>query len=179
MSEVKIFFAKLEDLSVRVEIPKEAVPHILMLSESLEDFGHTAEAETVIPIPRTEDQHVLDLLLEYITLDLANPLPEKEKEEVKKDLSEWETNFFRPLESLDTQTYLFGLNIISNFTNYKRLFNATCLKIAQMIDGKTPQQIRDTFGLPDDLTDDEKNELALKSGWKPRDTSADTASAKS
>ena len=166
ITTMSIIIVSMENNALRIKIPNEAIKNIRTLKDNLEDIPSVEGVETEISIPYVENQHALDLLLEYITFDIQNPIDS----DGKLEHTEWETAFYAPLEAPEQQTYLFGLTMISDYLVYKRLQGSCSLKIAKMLQGKTPQQIRDTFGLPDDIPEEDKNEIFEKNGWKPIDT---------
>ena len=44
----------------------------------------------------------------------------------------------------------------SHYLDLKSLIDLTCRALAKHIQGKNPEEIRETFNLPDDLTEEEK-----------------------
>ena len=50
----------------------------------------------------------------------------------------------------------------------KPLVDLTSRALARMIEGKSPEQIRETFNLPDDLSPEEKLEPILQGSQDPR-----------
>lgn len=47
----------------------------------------------------------------------------------------------------------------------KPLLNLTCLTVANMIKGKTPEEIRKTFNIPNDFTPEEEEEVRRENQW--------------
>ena len=152
---------------IRVSIPDSMVSSLKTVQEMLDDIELVGEGPSVIRVPHVEDQKAFDLLIEYMEYDKDNRIEEDLKTGQKVPMSPWETEFFSELESLDKQPYLFQLISISNYLNYNRLFHTSCQKVANMIEGKTPEQIRKTFNLPDDLTVEEKEKLYAENGLHP------------
>eukprot|EP00889_Picochlorum_renovo_P000950 jgi/Picre1/27980/NNA_000941.t1 len=62
--------------------------------------------------------------------------------EEKQDLDKWNKDFTR----VDQQT-LFELILAANYLNIKPLLDLTCMTVANMIKGKTPEEIRKTFNI--------------------------------
>ena len=48
---------------------------------------------------------------------------------------------------------LFQLILAANYLDIKGLLHVTCGKVADMMKGKTPEQIRKTFNIKNDLED--------------------------
>ena len=172
--QTNIFIVSAEDENVRIRIPRTVLPGIKTIQDMLDDISVSDNEPSSIPVPRVLDQKSLDLVLEYMNYDAENPISEELKTGQKVQFSKWETEFFSRLESLTEQPYLFQLISITNYLNYNRLFHTSCYKVASMIEGKTPDQIRETFGLPDDLTEEEKEKLYIESGLRPAFSKAAT-----
>ena len=47
----------------------------------------------------------------------------------------------------------------------KSLLDLTCAKVASMIKGKTPQEIRETFNITNDFTPEEENQIREENKW--------------
>lgn len=57
------------------------------------------------------------------------------------------------------QTTLFDLILAANYLNIKSLLDLTCQTVAQMIKGKTPEEIRKQFNIKNDFTPEEEEEV--------------------
>ena len=53
----------------------------------------------------------------------------------------------------------------ANYLDCPGLLNLSCKKVAFMIKGKTPQEIRDTFGIENDLTPEELEQIKKGNEW--------------
>jgi S-phase kinase-associated protein 1 len=60
---------------------------------------------------------------------------------------------------------LFDLIMAANYLDCPGLLNLSCKKVAFMIKGKTPQEIRDTFGIENDLTPEELEQIKKGNEW--------------
>ncbi|KAL5722202.1 suppressor of kinetochore protein mutant [Ranunculus cassubicifolius] len=63
------------------------------------------------------------------------------------------------------QAVLFDLIMAANYLNVKGLLDLTCQTVADMIKGKTPEEIRKTFGIENDFTPEEEAELRRENQW--------------
>ncbi|KAL6841709.1 hypothetical protein ACP4OV_028221 [Aristida adscensionis] len=68
------------------------------------------------------------------------------------------------LDGLD-QTALYDLIIAANFLDIQWLLDAICEKVAGMMKGKSAAQIRKTFGITNDFTEEEKAEIRNEYAW--------------
>ena len=64
-------------------------------------------------------------------------------------------NFNKQFLRADTAR-LCELASASHYLDLKSLIDLTCRALAKHIQGKNPEEIRETFNLPDDLTEEEK-----------------------
>ena len=53
----------------------------------------------------------------------------------------------------------------ANYMDIKPLLDLTCAKVASMIKGKTPEQIRKTFNITNDFTPEEEEAVRTENSW--------------
>lgn len=53
----------------------------------------------------------------------------------------------------------------SNFLDIKSLFDLTCQKVADMMKGKQPEEIRKIFDIENDFTPEEEDEIRAEYKW--------------
>ncbi|KAF3538820.1 hypothetical protein F2Q69_00020831 [Brassica cretica] len=76
------------------------------------------------------------------------------------DLKAWDAEFMK----IDQAT-LFELILAANYLNIKNLLDLTCQTVADMIKGKTPEEIRTTFNIKNDFTAEEEEEVRRENQW--------------
>ncbi|KAK0713295.1 Skp1 family, dimerization domain-containing protein [Lasiosphaeria miniovina] len=77
-----------------------------------------------------------------------------------KTLTPWDVQFFEvPTDEV------FDILIAANYLDIQRLVNIASQTVANMIKGKTTEQIRDLFGIVNDFTPEEEDELRRTEGW--------------
>ena len=76
--------------------------------------------------------------------EIEKPLKSENMAEVVPD---WDAKFVE----ID-QADLFELILAANYMDIKSLLDLTCAKVASLIKGKTPEQIRKTFNIVNDFT---------------------------
>lgn len=89
--------------------------------------------------------------------DIEKPLKSSNMSEV---VSEWDANFVKVEQDL-----LFELILAANYMDIKSLLDLTCAKVASMIKGKTPEQIRQTFNITNDFTPEEEAQVREENKW--------------
>ncbi|KAK3131880.1 hypothetical protein QOZ80_6AG0512790 [Eleusine coracana subsp. coracana] len=70
------------------------------------------------------------------------------------ELKSWDADFVKV-----DQATLFDLILAANYLDIKGLLDLTCQTVADMIKGKTPEQIRQTFNIKNDFTPEEEAEI--------------------
>ncbi|KAJ7548548.1 hypothetical protein O6H91_07G031400 [Diphasiastrum complanatum] len=108
--------------------------------------GRGPSDKVIIALPAQVGPNTLKLLLQYCRFHQVLGRSDKERKL-------FDEKFVR----LDTKT-LCELTSAADSLDMKALVDLTSRALARMIEGKTPKEIRETFGLPDDLTEEEKLE---------------------
>ncbi|XP_047166671.1 SKP1-like protein 1B [Vigna umbellata] len=114
-------------------------------------------ADSGIPLPNVTSK-ILAKVIEYCKkhVDAANP-DDKPSEE---DLKAWDADIVKV-----DQATLFDLILAANYLNIKSLLDLTCQTVADMIKGKTPEEIRKTFNIKNDFTPEEEEEVRRENQW--------------
>ncbi len=106
----------------------------------VEDSGPDEE----IPLPNVKSA-ILIKVIEYCNHHKNSPVAEIEKPlktiDMRQLVSEWDAEFM-----MIEHDMLFELIKAANYLDIKSLLDLSCAKIASMLKGKTPEQIRNTFG---------------------------------
>lgn len=63
------------------------------------------------------------------------------------------------------QGTLFELILAANYLDIKGLLDVTCKTVANMIKGKTPEEIRKTFNIKNDFTASEEEQVRKENEW--------------
>ena len=101
-------------------------------------------------------------------------------------VSQWDADFVDVDQELLFELILVGLNSVflavfpsfvsprflplfffqaANYMDIKPLLDLTCAKVASMIKGKTPEQIRKTFNITNDFTPEEEEAVRAENKW--------------
>lgn len=104
------------------------------------------------------DSIIIEKILEWIQYhekippkSIPRPLPTSHLENI---VGEWDADFINC--DLDT---VYELLLASNFLGIISLLDLCCAKIAGSILGKTPEKIRETFGLPENFEYEDEAEI--------------------
>ncbi|OMO65551.1 SKP1 component [Corchorus olitorius] len=120
-------------------------------------------ADSEIPLPNVTSS-ILSKVLEYCKKHVeAAAAADKETEKEKKaedDMKTWDAAFVQ----VDQNT-LFDLILAANYLNIKGLLDLTCQTVADMIKGKSVEDIRKTFNIKNDFTPEEEAEIRKENQW--------------
>jgi S-phase kinase-associated protein 1 len=78
----------------------------------------------------------------------------------KDDITEWDGTFIK-VENED----LFEIILAANYLDIKPLLDLGCKTVANMIRGKTPEQIREMFNIENDFTPEEEEQIRRENEW--------------
>ncbi|CAL8995512.1 unnamed protein product [Prunus brigantina] len=131
---------------------------VALESQTIKHMVEDDCADNGIPLPNVTSK-ILAKVIEYCKkhVDAAKPDDRPSNDE---DLKAWDTDFVR----IDQAT-LFDLILAANYLNIKSLLDLTCQTVADMIKGKTPEEIRKTFNIKNDFTPEEEEEVRRENQW--------------
>jgi len=148
-----------DDTDNAIEVDNNVARMSQTISNMLDDIGNSD-----LPIPlHNVTSKILTKVIEYCQYHADNPTPkgdEKKDEKRTDDISPWDKNFC----SVDQAT-LFELILAANFLDIKPLLDLTCKTVANMIKGKTPEEIRKTFNIKNDFTPEEEEKVRKENEW--------------
>jgi S-phase kinase-associated protein 1 len=149
---------------VSQELEKIPVPKkVAIMSELVKTMAEGDKEEKEIPLPNVKSA-VLNKVVAYMKYHVDNPAKEIEKPlksaNMNEVVSQWDADFV----DVD-QELLFELILAANYMDIKPLLDLTCAKVASMIKGKTPEQIRKTFNITNDFTPEEEEAVRAENKW--------------
>ncbi|CAI9094441.1 OLC1v1030185C1 [Oldenlandia corymbosa var. corymbosa] len=118
-------------------------------------------ADNAIPLPNVTSK-ILAKVIEYCKrhVEAAKAAEGAFEKTSDEDLKSFDADFVK----VDQGT-LFDLILAANYLNIKSLLDLTCQTVAEMIKGKTPEEIRKTFNITNDLTPEEEEEIRRENAW--------------
>jgi hypothetical protein len=81
-----------------------------------------------------------------------------------------------PADCLGSQDALYDLINAADYLRIDGLLDAACKKLADMMKGKTSEEIRNTFNIPDGYTEEEEKKVRRDYAWAffPKDPDEDS-----
>ena len=184
MPNIKLQSSDGEVFDVDVEIAKLSVT----IKTMLEDLGMDEDDEEVVPLPNVNST-ILKKVIQWATYhkdDPPTPDDDENKEKRTDDISSWDADFLK----VDQGT-LFELILAANYLDIKGinwfdclidsilmicwtsplvplrigLLDVTCKTVANMIKGKTPEEIRKTFNIKNDFNPQEEEQVRKENEW--------------
>ena len=141
----------------------EVESRIMMQSDfvknMVEDLGETEEE-----IPLNDVTYdILVKVVEYLQHHVDTPdMTDAEFEAFKlnDDMDPWDEQYFKV-----DQATLFEIIKAANFLACKRLLNCGCKTVANMIKGRTTEEIRELFGIENDFAPGEEEKIRNENYW--------------
>ena len=131
------------------------------LSETIHHMIEDGCTDGGIPLPNVTGS-ILAKVLEYCNKHAAasaggeGSSSSSDKEELDK--------FDKAFVEVDQAT-LFDLILAANYLNVKGMLDLTCQTVADMIKGKSVEEIRQTFNIKNDFTPEEEAEIRKENQW--------------
>ena len=108
-----------------------------------------------MPLPNVSSK-ILAKVIEYCKYHVAAKKENESEQKVKQ--------FNSAFVKVDQAT-LFEIILAANYLNMSGLLDLTCMTVANMMKGKTPEEIRKTFNIKNDFTPEEEEEVRKENQW--------------
>jgi len=146
------------------EIPVElaVAERSMLIKNMLEDLGGE-QLDQKVPIPNVNEQ-VLKKVLDWCKHHKNDPATTQDDDSDSRkkttDIEEWDQKFMQV-----DQEMLFEIILASNYLDIKPLLDVGCKTVANMIKGKSPEEIRKTFNITNDFTPEEEEQIRRENEW--------------
>ncbi|EEF31235.1 SKP1-like protein 1A [Ricinus communis] len=144
--------------------PFEVDEVVALESQTIKHMIEDDCADSGIPLPNVTSK-ILAKVIEYCKKHVETPKSSSEDRTINNsntddELKAWDAEFVKV-----DQSTLFDLILAANYLNIKGLLDLTCQTVADMIKGKTPEEIRKTFNIKNDFTPEEEEEVRRENQW--------------
>jgi len=133
-----------------------------LIKDMLEEHNPEDKDIPTIPVPNVESI-ALKKVLDYCNYHWNNKADEIEKPlrgKIEDVICDWDKLFLEIDQSL-----LIDLIMGANYLHIDDLLALTCAKVASMLKGKSPEQIREMFGIENDFTEEEEKKIREENKW--------------
>ena len=137
----------------------EVEESVILQSQTIKHMIEDDCANSAIPLPNVTGT-ILAKVLEYC----KQHVKPNDGEESSKDEAESLKSFDAEFVKVDQKT-LFDIILAANYLDIKGLLVLTCQTVADMMKGKTPEEIRMTFHIKNDYTPEEEEEVRRENSW--------------
>lgn len=153
----EIYYFKLESSDKKlITVASNVARKSILLNDILE---MSTGGYDDVPLPLVTGK-ILEIVLEWCKAHVDDD-PNKERTKRTDDISHadatWVGNF--------DQATLFDLIEAANYLNIPHLLDLTCKTVANMIKGKSAEEIRAQFGIANDLTPEEEAIIQQENEW--------------
>ena len=143
----------------KVEISSKAVQRSVLVKGIIEDYPDDAE----VPLNNVKSS-ILKKIKEYLEhyqdsepKEIERPLASQNYQEC---VDAWDYEFINV--DLDL---IFEIILAANYMDIKPLLELASSKVASIIKGKTPEEIRKTFNIQNDFTPEEEQQIREENQW--------------
>lgn len=132
----------------------------VLIKNMLSDLG-ADDDDFEVPVPNVRAS-VLKKVLEWAEHHKDTAFPDDEDDDTRKSapVDDWDREFLRV-----DQEMLYEIILAANYLNMRPLLDAGCKVVAEMIRGKSPEEIRRTFNIVNDFNPDEEAAIKRENEW--------------
>ncbi|KAL2263740.1 hypothetical protein VTK26DRAFT_5384 [Humicola hyalothermophila] len=159
-STQKVILASNE--GTHIEVDRVVAERSMLIKNLMEDLGDDA-LTSPIPIPNVNDPVLRKVVewCEHHRNDAAQSADDDNDNRKKTtDIDEWDQKFMQV-----DQEMLFEIILAANYLDIKALLDVGCKTVANMIKGKSPEEIRKTFNITNDFTKEEEEQIRRENEW--------------
>ena len=145
-------------------LQSELLRSIVESSDAEEDDAE-AEAEEEVPLPNVKSRELAKIVefcehhVDHEVKEIPKPLPDGNFDQY---VTEWDAAF---VARIPQHEELFELIEAAHYMDLKTLMELGAAKVASMIRGKTPEEIRELFNIENDFTPEEEAQIREENRW--------------
>jgi S-phase kinase-associated protein 1 len=159
MKKIKITTSDHVNLSVDRDIAERSI----LIKNLMDDLGTDPDDMEPIPVPNVNEA-VMKKVLEWCEHHRKDPPASQDDDADSRkkstDIDEWDQKFMQV-----DQEMLFEIILAANYLDIKALLDVGCKTVANMIKGKSPDEIRKTFNIQNDFTPEEEDQIRRENEW--------------
>lgn len=159
-TKIRIQSSDGEIFKVDIDVAKKSKTIRTMLEDlGIEKDNNEEEIKEILPLPNVTAM-ILKKVIDWCEFHKEEPEPEPDDPEETRngerkqrqivDLCAWDEEFVKVDKGI-----IFEIIIAANYLHIQGLIDMTCMTVAKMLKGKTPEQIREEFNIVNDFTPNE------------------------
>lgn len=127
------------------DIERSIIERSILLRNLLADTDYDYEESDPIPLPNVKSE-AFNKVIEWIEHHRDTTFPDDEDEDARKaaPLDAWDKDFLKNV----SDDMLYDIILAANYLNIRPLLDAGCKTVAEMIRGKSADEIRRIFNIP-------------------------------
>nr|CAB3454083.1 unnamed protein product [Digitaria exilis] len=149
-----------ENFEVEESVAKESCTILHMIEDGCADNG--------IPVPNVNSKilaKVIEYCKKHVEARRGADADATDSTAATNKASDDELKTFDAEFVKVDQGTLFDLILAANYLDIKGLLDLTCQTVADMIKGKSPEEVRKTFNIVNDFTPEEEEEVRRENQW--------------
>lgn len=142
----------------KFKVEKEIIEKSVLIKNMIEDID---DSNSPIPLPNVKSK-ILEKVIEWCKYH-KDKFKEYENEDGyfrNTEIDEWNQKYME----VDQET-LFDIILAANYLDIKPLLDIGCKTVANMIKGKSAEEIRRTFNIVNDFTPEEEAQIKKENEW--------------
>ncbi|PIC32119.1 hypothetical protein B9Z55_012574 [Caenorhabditis nigoni] len=142
-------------------VPREVIRLSTTINTLLQDLGFDDnDSNDADPIPvQNVSTPILKKVISWCQYHYQDAAPTDDQKRTD-DIASWDVEFLK----VDQGT-LFEIILAANYMDIKGLLDVSCKAVANMIKGKSPDEIRRTFNIKNDFTPEEEEQIRKENAW--------------
>jgi S-phase kinase-associated protein 1 len=160
MSQPKVIIVSSDDEKFPVDL--KVAEKSILIKNMVNDLNPDGlEEDFELPTPNVK-LTVLAKILEWCEHHKDTIFPDDDEEDAKKSapVDEWDKNFLQV-----DQEMLYEIMLAANYLNIRPLLDSGCKIVAEMIRGKSPEELRRTFNIVNDFSPEEEAAIRRENEW--------------
>lgn len=161
MSQPQVVLISSDDEKFPVDV--KVAEKSILIKKMIEDLNPDGlEEDFEIPTPMVRST-VLSKVLEWCNHHRNTVFSDDDGDDDAKKtapVDEWDKNFLKV-----DQEMLYEIMLAANYLNIRPLLDAGCKTVAEMIKGKSPEELRRTFNIVNDFSPEEEAAIRRENEW--------------
>ncbi len=121
------------------------------------------DKDIIVPLPLASS-FVLKRVIEWLDHhkdDDLSPIDEDQANHKIIHIDDWDKKFL----NANYKTAIFQILAVANYMNIRHLLDLCCKTVANMMKGKSAEEMREMFGIVNDFTPEEETQIKKENEW--------------